>query len=192
MDGLMKPLALLASLASLASLAVLSIAATASAESLYDIPLKNIDGKDASLKDYKGQVMLIVNVASKCGKTPQYAQLEELNKKFKKDGLAVLGFPCNDFGGQEPGTLEDIKEFCSSKYKVTFPMFDKVTVKGENKHPIYQILSGPDSPFPGDVKWNFGKFLVGRDGKILKRFEPGVKPDAPEVIEAIEAALAAK
>ena len=186
MDGLMKPLALLA------SLAILSIAATASAESLYDIPLKNIDGKDASLKDYKGQVMLIVNVASKCGKTPQYAQLEELNKKFKKDGLAVLGFPCNDFGGQEPGTLEDIKEFCSSKYKVTFPMFDKVTVKGENKHPIYQILSGPESPFPGDVKWNFGKFLVGRDGKILKRFEPGVKPDAPEVIEAIESALAAK
>jgi glutathione peroxidase len=182
----MKPLALLA------SLAVLTVALTANAESLYDIPLKSIDGKDVSLNDYKGKVMLIVNVASKCGKTPQYAQLEELNKEFKKEGLAVLGFPCNDFGGQEPGTLDEIKEFCSTKYKVTFPMFDKVVVKGADKHPLYQILSGPESPFPGDVKWNFGKFLVGRDGKILKRFEPGVKPDAPEVTDAIKAALAAK
>jgi glutathione peroxidase len=182
----MKPLTLLA------SLAVLTVALTANAESLYDIPLKSIDGKDVSLNDYKGKVMLIVNVASKCGKTPQYAQLEELNKEFKKEGLAVLGFPCNDFGGQEPGTLDEIKEFCSTKYKVTFPMFDKVVVKGADKHPLYQILSGPESPFPGDVKWNFGKFLVGRDGKILKRFEPGVKPDAPEVTDAIKAALAAK
>jgi glutathione peroxidase len=182
----MKPLTLLA------SLAVLTVALTANAESLYDIPIKSIDGKDVSLNDYKGKVMLIVNVASKCGKTPQYAQLEELNKEFKKEGLAVLGFPCNDFGGQEPGTLDEIKEFCSTKYKVTFPMFDKVVVKGADKHPLYQILSGPESPFPGDVKWNFGKFLVGRDGKILKRFEPGVKPDAPEVTDAIKAALAAK
>jgi glutathione peroxidase len=182
----MKPLTFLA------SLAVLTVALTANAESLYDIPLKSIDGKDVSLNDYKGKVMLIVNVASKCGKTPQYAQLEELNKEFKKEGLAVLGFPCNDFGGQEPGTLDEIKEFCSTKYKVTFPMFDKVVVKGADKHPLYQILSGPESPFPGDVKWNFGKFLVGRDGKILKRFEPGVKPDAPEVTDAIKAALAAK
>ena len=171
---------------------MLTVALTANAESLYDIPLKSIDGKDVSLNDYKGKVMLIVNVASKCGKTPQYAQLEELNKEFKKEGLAVLGFPCNDFGGQEPGTLDEIKEFCSTKYKVTFPMFDKVVVKGADKHPLYQILSGPESPFPGDVKWNFGKFLVGRDGKILKRFEPGVKPDAPEVTDAIKAALAAK
>lgn len=182
----MKPLTFLA------SLAVLTVALTANAESLYDIPLKSIDGKDVSLNDYKGKVMLIVNVASKCGKTPQYAQLEELNKEFKKEGLAVLGFPCNDFGGQEPGSLDEIKEFCSTKYKVTFPMFDKVVVKGADKHPLYQILSGPESPFPGDVKWNFGKFLVGRDGKILKRFEPGVKPDAPEVTDAIKAALAAK
>ncbi len=162
-------------------------------KSIYDIPLKNIDGKDASLKEYQGKVMLIVNVASKCGKTPQYTQLEALNQEFKKDGLAVLGFPCNDFGKQEPGTLVEIKEFCTEKYKVTFPMFDKVVVKtGPDQSPLYQALSGPTSPFPGDVKWNFGKFLVGKDGKILKRFEPGVKPDAPEVVEAIKSALAAK
>ncbi|MFC5456964.1 glutathione peroxidase [Prosthecobacter fluviatilis] len=161
-------------------------------KSVYDVPLKDIDGKDTSLKTYQGKVMLIVNVASKCGNTPQYKQLEALNQEFKKDGLAVLGFPCNDFGGQEPGTNEDIKQFCSLKYKVTFPMFDKVAVKGPNKCELYQVLSGPASPFPGDVKWNFGKFLVGKDGKILKRFEPKVQPDSPEVMTAIKEALAAK
>ncbi|HBJ84683.1 MAG TPA: glutathione peroxidase [Verrucomicrobiales bacterium] len=173
-------------------LAAAALCAADAPKSLYDIPLKNIDGKDTSLKDYQGKVMLIVNVASKCGKTPQYTQLEALNQEFQKDGLAVLGFPCNDFKNQEPGTNDEIKEFCSVKYKVTFPMFDKVVVKGEDKHPLYQVLSGPQSPYPGDVKWNFGKFLVSRDGKILKRFEPGVKPDAPEVVDAIKAALAAK
>ena len=169
-----------------------ALSAADAPKSLYDIPLKNIDGKDASLKDYQGKVMLIVNVASKCGKTPQYAQLEQLNQEFQKAGLAVLGFPCNDFGGQEPGTNADIKEFCTAKYQVTFPMFDKLVVKGADKHPLYEMLSGPKSPFPGDVKWNFGKFLVGRDGKILKRFEPGDKPDAPAVVAAIKEALAAK
>ena len=159
---------------------------------LYKLSAKRIDGSKQSMKDYKGKVLLIVNVASKCGKTPQYAQLEQLNQEFKKDGLAVLGFPCNDFGGQEPGTNAEIKEFCSLKYKVTFPMFDKLAVKGPNKSELYQVLSGPTSPFPGDVKWNFGKFLVGKDGKILKRFEPGDKPDAPEVVAAIKEALAAK
>ncbi len=161
-------------------------------KSVYEVPLKDIDGKETSLKSYQGKVMLIVNVASKCGNTPQYTQLEQLNQEFSKLGLAVLGFPCNDFGKQEPGSNEEIKEFCSTKYKVSFPMFDKVVCKGPEKSPIYQVLSGPDSPFPGDVKWNFGKFLVGKDGKILKRFEPKVKPDAPEVIEAIKEALAAK
>ena len=180
------------SLLTLACTLLMAAHVSAADSDLYSIPLKDIDGKDTTLKAYAGKALLIVNVASKCGYTRQYSGLEELWKKYQDKGLVVLGFPSNDFGGQEPGTLEDIKEFCSSKYKVTFPMFDKVTVKGENKHPIYQILSGPDSPFPGDVKWNFGKFLVGRDGKILKRFEPGVKPDAPEVIEAIESALAAK
>ena len=173
-------------------LAAAALSAADAPKSVYEVPLKDIDGKDTSLKAYQGKVMLIVNVASKCGKTPQYTQLEALNQEFKKDGLAVLGFPCNDFGKQEPGTNEEIKEFCSTKYKVTFPMFDKVVVKGPEQHPLYQVLSGPQSPYPGDVKWNFGKFLVGKDGKILKRFEPGVKPDAPEVVEAIKSALAAK
>lgn len=104
----------------------------------------------------------------------------------------MLGFPCNQFGGQEPGTNEEIKTFCSSKYKITFPLFDKLDVNGAKRHPLYTALAGKESPFPGDIKWNFGKFLIGRDGKIIKRFEPKTAPDAPEVIEAIEAALAAK
>lgn len=162
------------------------------AQSLYDIPLKDINGKDTSLKEYKGKVLLIVNVASKCGNTPQYAGLESLYEKNKGKGLVVLGFPCNQFGKQEPGSNEEIKEFCSKTYSVTFPMYDKLDVKGANQHPLYKSLSGKDSPFPGDVKWNFGKFLVGRDGKILKRIEPGVKPETPEVTKAVEDALAAK
>lgn len=159
---------------------------------LQEIPLKDIDGKATSLKSYDGQVLLVVNVASKCGLTPQYKALESLHQKYKEKGFTVLGFPCNDFGAQEPGTNEEIKEFCSAKYNVTFPMFDKLHVKGPEQHPLYVALSGKDSPFPGDVKWNFGKFLISRDGKILKRFEPKAAPDSPEVTEAIEAALAQK
>jgi glutathione peroxidase len=158
---------------------------------LYDIPLKDIDGKDTSLKPYAGKVLLVVNVASRCGNTPQYEGLEALQRKYKDKGFTVLGFPCNDFGAQEPGSNEQIKEFCSKTYDVTFPMFDKLHVKGSEQHPLYQALSGKSAPFPGDVKWNFGKFLVGRDGKIIKRFEPGVKPQSPQVTQAIEAALAA-
>lgn len=173
-------------------LALSTMAASAMAGSIYDIPLKDIDGKDTSLKAYQGKVLLIVNVASKCGNTPQYTQLQEIHQKFKDQGLVVLGFPSNDFGKQEPGTNSEIKEFCSSKYKVTFPMFDKVVVKGPDKAPLYQALSGPESPFPGDVKWNFGKFLVGRDGKVVARFEPKVKPDEAPVVKAIEDALAKK
>lgn len=173
--------------------AVAAMAGLASAaDNLYSIPLKDIDGKDTTLKSYEGKVLLIVNVASKCGNTPQYKQLQELHEKFSKDGLVVLGFPCNDFGKQEPGSNEEIKEFCSTKYKVSFPMFDKVVVKGPEKAPLYQALSGPDSPFPGDVKWNFGKFLVGRDGKVVGRFEPKTKPDDVKVLEAIQAELAKK
>ena len=172
---------------------LLAIAMTTQAASnLSDIPLKDINGKDTSLKAYKGQVLLIVNVASKCGYTPQYKSLEATYRKYKGQGLAILGFPCNQFGGQEPGTNEEIKEFCSSKYDVTFPLFDKLDVKGANQHPLYVALSGKDSPFPGDVKWNFGKFLVGRDGKIIKRWDSKVTPDSEEVTKAIEAALAAK
>jgi glutathione peroxidase len=159
---------------------------------LQDIPLKDIDGKDTSLKAYAGKVLLVVNVASKCGNTPQYKGLEALQQKYKAQGFTVLGFPCNDFGAQEPGSNADIKEFCTQEYAVTFPMFDKVHVKGANQHPLYKELSGKESPFPGDVKWNFGKFLIGRDGKLIKRFEPGVKPENPQVTAAIEAALAAK
>ena len=162
------------------------------AGSIYDIPLKDIDGKDTSLKPYQGKVMLVVNVASKCGFTPQYTALEALHQKYKDRGLVVLGFPCNQFGGQEPGTDADIKQFCSSKYAVTFPMFDKIEVNGANRHSLYVMLAGKESPVAGDIGWNFTKFLIGRDGKILKRFESKVKPDSPEMIQAIEAALAAK
>ncbi len=159
---------------------------------VHDITVKDIDGKETKLDAYKGKVVLIVNVASKCGLTPQYKSLEALYQKYKDQGLVVLGFPCNQFGGQEPGTNEEIKEFCSSKYSVTFPLFDKIDVNGEKRHPLYTELAGKDSPFPGDIKWNFNKFLIGKDGKILKRFEPRTAPDTAEVTSAVEAALAAK
>ena len=166
--------------------------ANAAESPLYSIPLKDIDGKTTSLKAYQGKVLLIVNVASKCGHTPQYEGLEVLWQKRREQGLVVLGFPSNDFGSQEPGTEAEIKSFCSSKFNVTFPLFSKLHVNGPEQHPIYETLSGKNSPVPGPVKWNFGKFLVGRDGKIISRFDSGVKPDAPELIAAIDAALTAK
>jgi len=162
------------------------------ADSLYDIPLKDIDGKDTSLKPYAGKVLLIVNVASKCGFTPQYTALEATYKKYQDQGLVVCGFPCNQFGQQEPGTDAEIKTFCTGKYDVTFPMFDKLEVNGDNRHPLYVALAGKDSPFPGNIHWNFTKFVIGRDGKIVARFDSKVKPDSPEITAAIEAALAAK
>lgn len=162
------------------------------ADSLYDIPLKNIDGQDATLKPYAGKVLLLVNVASHCGFTPQYAALESLYQKYSARGLVICGFPCNQFGGQEPGTDAEIKQFCTDKYDVTFPMFDKLEVNGPNRHPLYVALAGDTSPFPGNIHWNFTKFLVGRDGKIVARFDSRVKPDSEEVTKAIEAALAAK
>ena len=162
------------------------------AGSIYDIPLKDIDGKDTSFKPNAGKVLLIVNVASKCGNTPQYQALEAIYQKYKDQGLVVCGFPCNQFGAQEPGTSAEIKAFCTLKYSVTFPMFEKLEVNGELRHPLYIYLAGKDSPFPGNVKWNFSKFLVGRDGKILNRFDPKLKPDSEEITKAIEAALASK
>ncbi|MCE9611641.1 MAG: glutathione peroxidase [Chthoniobacter sp.] len=159
---------------------------------LYTIPLKDIDGKDTSLKTYAGKPLLIVNVASQCGFTKQYTGLEAVWRKYKDQGLVVLGFPCNDFGAQEPGTTAEIKQFCSTKFDVTFPLFDKLHVKGEEQHPLYATLTGADSPAPGPVKWNFGKFLIGRDGKIIARFDSKITPDSPELTQAIEAALAAK
>jgi glutathione peroxidase len=181
----MKTFTLLCSL-----IAMTTIAATA--QSLYDIKLKDIDGKDTTLAAYKGKPVLIVNVASKCGYTKQYAGLETIYEKYKAQGFAVLGFPCNQFGGQEPGTNEEIKEFCSSKFNVTFPLFDKIDVNGANRHPLYAALAGSTSPFPGDIKWNFNKFLVGKDGKILNRFDSKVTPESEELTKAIETALAAK
>jgi len=168
-------------------------ALTASAgQTVLDVPVKNIDGKDTSLKEYKGKVMLVVNVASKCGYTKQYTGLEAIQQKYKDKGFTVVGFPCNQFGGQEPGTNEQIKQFCSSKFNVTFPLFDKIEVNGPSRHPLYTVLAGKESPFPGDIKWNFNKFLIGKDGKILKRFDSKVTPESPEMTAAIEAALAAK
>lgn len=167
--------------------------ASVSAASLYGIPLKNIDGQETSLKAYSGKVLLIVNVASKCGHTPQYKGLEAIHRKYAAKGFTVLGFPSNDFGGQEPGSNAEIKEFCSSKFNVTFPLFDKLHVKpGPAQHPLYAALTGKSSPVPGEVKWNFGKFLIGRDGTILARFDSGDEPDGEKVTKAIEAALAAK
>ena len=176
----------------LLALTLLALPAMAEDPKLYSIPLKDIDGKDTSLKAYAGKVVLAVNVASRCGNTPQYTQLQALFDKHKDSGLVVVGFPCNDFGAQEPGTNEEVKEFCSTKYKVTFPMMDKVHVKGSEQHALYKELSGPGSAFPGDVKWNFGKFLIGRDGKVIARFEPNVKPDSAAVTKAVEEALAKK
>ena len=181
----MKTIALFATLLIMTTIA-------APAESIYDLKLKDIDGKDTTLGDYKGKVLLIVNVASKCGYTKQYTALEAIQQKYQKQGFTVLGFPCNQFGGQEPGSNEEIKQFCTSKFNVTFPLFDKIDVNGANRNPLYIALAGKDSPFPGDIKWNFGKFLIGRDGKILKRFGSGDEPEAPVVTVAIEAALAAK
>jgi glutathione peroxidase len=162
------------------------------ADSIQNIPVKDIDQQDTTLGAYKGKVLLVVNVASKCGFTPQYKGLEAIYQKYKEQGLVVCGFPCNQFGAQEPGTNAQIKEFCSTKYNVTFPMFDKIEVNGPHRHPLYAALAGKDSAFAGDIKWNFTKFLIGRDGKLLKRFESQTAPDAPEVIAAIEAALAGK
>ncbi|MCU0771415.1 MAG: glutathione peroxidase [Verrucomicrobia bacterium] len=156
---------------------------------MYDIQLNDIDGKETSLAPYKGKVLLIVNVASKCGYTRQYAGLEAIYQKYKDRGLVVLGFPCNQFGGQEPGTNEEIKQFCSTKFQVTFPLFDKIDVNGKSRHPLYARLAGSDSPYPGAIKWNFTKFLVGRDGSILNRFDSKVAPESEEMLKAVEAAL---
>ena len=171
---------------------ILMQAMLAHAGSIYEIAVKEIGGKDTTLGAYKGKVLLIVNVASKCGFTPQYKGLEAIQEKYQDKGLVVLGFPCNQFGGQEPGTDEEIKQFCTTKYNVTFPLFDKIEVNGPKRHALYVSLAGTGSPFPGDIKWNFSKFLIGRDGKIIKRYESRTTPDSAEVTGAIEAALAAK
>lgn len=167
------------------------VVAPVGAADLTKIPFETIDGKTQTLADYEGKVVLIVNTASKCGLTPQYEGLQELYEKHREQGLVVLGFPCNDFMGQEPGTHEEIVEFCTTRYNVSFPLMAKIHVKGKDRHPLYTALTGKDGAFPGKVKWNFGKFLIGRDGSPLARFEPRQKPDDAAVTEAVEKALAA-
>jgi glutathione peroxidase len=161
------------------------------APSLYEFTLNSIDGQPAPLAAYKGKVLLLVNVASKCGFTPQYTALESLYEKYKNDGLVVIGFPANNFMSQEPGTDAEIKDFCSRTYSVKFPMYSKISVKGDDKAPLYHYLTekATNPATGGEIKWNFTKFLVARDGTILARFEPAVKPDSPEVTAAIEKAL---
>jgi glutathione peroxidase len=161
------------------------------ASSVYDFTLSSIDGQPSALSAYKGKVLLLVNVASKCGFTPQYAGLESIYEKYKDQGLVVMGFPANNFMSQEPGTNEEIKTFCSRTYNVKFPMYSKISVKNDDKAPLYQFLTdkSTDPQFGGEIKWNFTKFLVDRNGKIIGRFEPAVKPDSPEVVAAIEKAL---
>ncbi|MCG3128328.1 MAG: hypothetical protein CHACPFDD_03211 [Phycisphaerae bacterium] len=154
--------------------------------------LTDIDGKEVDLASYKGDVVMLVNVASRCGLTPQYEQLQALHEKYAGKGLRIVGVPANNFGGQEPGDNAAIKEFCTHKYKVGFAMMSKVSVQGEDKCPLYQFLTAKETnpKFAGEIKWNFTKFLIGRDGTVIARFEPRTKPDSDEVVKAIEAALA--
>ncbi len=165
--------------------------ADAAGKSVLDFTLENIDGKPYALSQHKGEVLLIVNVASHCGNTPQYAELEEMYKKYHEKGLTIIGVPANEFGKQEPGTNTEIKAFCTEKYHVTFPMLGKVVVKGEGMTPLYKYLTA-DSPRPGNVTWNFEKFLIGRDGQVVDRFIPKMKPNDPKLVESVEKALATK
>jgi len=159
-----------------------------------DFKVKSLEGKEVDLKDYEGKVILVVNVASKCGNTPQYKDLEALHEKYADKGLAILGFPCNQFGGQEPGTAKEIREFCTSKYDVKFDMFSKVDVNDENADPLYKYLTSVDTEpkGPGKISWNFEKFLIDREGKVIARFEPKTSPTDKKVVEVIEKALEEK
>lgn len=174
------------------SLLAMMAAASAGAAPIDAIPVKDIDGHATRLGAYAGKVRLVVNVASECGYTPQYQGLEAIYRRYEAKGFVVLAFPCNQFGEQEPGTNAEIKTFCSSRYAVTFPLFDKIAVNGAHRHPLYVALAGKGSPFPGDITWNFNKFLIGRDGRILRRFDSDVEPESPELTQAIAAALATK
>lgn len=171
-------------------LVILMTATSFAASSVYDFTLPNIDGQPTPLSTYKGKVVLMVNVASQCGYTPQYSALESVYEKYKDQGLVILGFPANNFGAQEPGTNQEIKTFCSRKYSVTFPMYAKVSVKGSGQTPLYHYLTTQADPtHTGDIKWNFTKFLVDRKGNVVQRFEPAVTPDSADVTSAIEKLL---
>jgi glutathione peroxidase len=155
-----------------------------------DITMNDIDGKPLALSQFKGKVVMLVNVASRCGNTPQYAGLETMYETYKDKGFVTVGFPANNFGAQEPGTNPEIKEFCTGKYNVSFPMMAKVSVKGDDICPLYKYLTTA-SPKPGEVTWNFAKFLVGRDGTVIDRFDPRTKPEDPKLVSSVEQALAA-
>jgi glutathione peroxidase len=160
--------------------------------SIYDVPIQSLDGSPADLHDYQDKAVLLVNVASKCGLTPQYTGLEKIHEQYKDRGFAVLGVPCNQFGEQEPGSPEDIMTFCSTTYGVTFPMTEKIEVNGDGRHPLYQqLVDVPDvaDGHTGDIRWNFEKFLIAPGGDVAGRFGPMVDPEAPELVEAIEKAL---
>lgn len=175
----------------LASIAPAVLAADTATNGLYTIPVQRIDGTATNLSQYKGQVMLIVNVASRCGFTPQYAGLQKIYDTYKDRGLVVLGFPANNFGKQEPGSNEEIKQFCETRFHVTFPLFAKISVKGEDQHPLYKYLTGKDTNpvCAGEIAWNFNKFLIAKDGRILARFDSRATPESPAVTKAIEKAL---
>jgi len=160
--------------------------------SVLDFTVKDIDGKDVPLAKFQGKVLLIVNTASQCGYTPQYKELQEIYQKYKDQGFEVLAFPANEFGAQEPGSDEQIKQFCSTRYKVSFPLFSKIVVKGKGIHPLYEYLTAETTnpKHSGPIPWNFAKFLVNRKGEVIARFEPGVKPDSSEITTAVEKALA--
>jgi len=163
------------------------------ASNIYDFTLPSIDGKPMPLSDFKGKVVLLVNVASRCGYTPQYSALESLYEKYKDQGFVIVGFPANNFGGQEPGSNEEIKTFCSRKYNVTFPLYGKVSVKGDDQTPLYQYLTKQTDPsIMGEIKWNFTKFLVDRNGHVVRRFESAVTPDSKDVVSAVEKQLSQK
>jgi len=168
-----------------------AVLAGAQANSIYDFTMKSIDGQPVSLKSYSGKVVMVVNVASKCGFTPQYAGLEALYEKYKDRGFVIVGVPANNFAQQEPGTDEEIKKFCSNKYNVSFPMMSKVSVLGEDETPLYRFLTDKSAnpQVGGDIKWNFTKFLFDRNGKPVARFEPAITPDSAEVHAAVESAL---
>jgi glutathione peroxidase len=194
-------LAALALTAAVSALALSAIAqdkpATAPATdrpAALDFKVKDIDGKEVDLVSYKGKVLMILNVASKCGNTPQYTALQAMYTKYKDKGLVVMGFPANNFGGQEPGSELDIKTFCTEEYKVDFPLFSKVSAKGNDIAPLFKYLTAQESKplSKGDIRWNFEKFLISREGKLVGRFADRTKPDDPTVVSAVEAALAAK
>ncbi|MHB8634933.1 MAG: glutathione peroxidase [Fimbriimonadaceae bacterium] len=181
---------LLATLALVGCAAVMETPAVPTpAKSIYDFTVTNIDGKDVKLSKFKGKVLMIVNVASKCGNTPQYAILESMYAKYKDKGFVILGFPANQFGHQEPGTNAEIKEFCTATYHVNFPMFSKIVVKGDGINPLYSwLIAHSDTPNQ-DIQWNFEKFIVDRTGKVIKRIAPRTKPDEADVVATVESAL---